>query len=404
MNAFARQRSLFVAAWCLFVLSAFPPAFGENDNCLPVVSPAEVGMKAETLAKIPARLQEFVTTHEIAGAVTLIARNGHVVHWEAIGWADLEQQKPMQKDSLFQIASMTKPITATALMILVDRGKVGLDDPVSRYLPEFEGITVKGQPLTRPITVQHLLTHTSGLTGSQRTEATLQATVEQLAKGGLTFQPGERWNYSPGLTVCGRIIEVVSGMPYEQFLEKEIFRPLGMVDTTFVPNETQRARLAKAYQRTSEGRLLPGGGASWLSEDSGVRAPNPSGGLYSTAMDLARFYQMVLNGGELCGRRIVSANLVELMTTVRTGDLQTGFTPGNGWGLGWCIVREPQGVTEMLSPGTFGHGGAFGTQGWIDPRRKMIFILLVQRTNFPNSDASPVREAFQRLAVEALGP
>jgi CubicO group peptidase (beta-lactamase class C family) len=113
---------------------------------------------------------------------------------------------------------------------------------------------------------------------------------------------------------------------------------------------------------------------------------------------------MVLNGGELCGRRIVSANLVELMTTVRTGDLQTGFTPGNGWGLGWCIVRDPQGVTEMLSPGTFGHGGAFGTQGWIDPRRKMILVLLVQRTNFPNADASPVREAFQRLAIEALGP
>ena len=404
MNAFTRNRVLFVSTWCLFVLSAFTLTFGENDDCLPIVPPAEVGMKAETLAKIPVRLQEFVANHEIAGAVTLIARNGRIVHWEAIGWADVEQQRPMQKDCLFQIASMTKPITATALMILVDRGKVRLDDPVSRYLPEFEGITVKGEPLTRPVTVQHLLTHTSGLTGSQRTEVTLQATVERLAKGGLSFQPSERWNYSPGLTVCGRIIEVVSGMPYEQFLENEIFRPLGMVNTTFVPTETQRARLAKAYQRTSEGQLVPGGGASWLIEDSGVRAPNPSGGLYSTAMDLARFYQMVLNGGELCGRRIVSANLVELMTTVRTGDLQTGFTPGNGWGLGWCIVRDPQGVTEMLSPGTFGHGGAFGTQGWIDPQRKMILVLLVQRTNFPNADASPVREAFQRLAVEALGP
>lgn len=404
MNAFARNRSLVAFVRCLFVLSAFPSAFAENDGGLPVVPPAEVGMKAETLAKIPVRLQEFVTNHEIAGAVTLIARNGRIAHWEAIGWADVENQKPMQKDSLFQIASMTKPITATALMILVDRGKVRLDDPVSRYIPEFEGITVKGQPLAQPVTVQHLLTHTSGLTGSQRTEATLQATVEQIVKGGLSFQPGERWNYSPGLTVCGRIIEVVSGMPYEQFLEKEIFQPLGMVDTTFVLNETQRVRLAKAYQRTSEGQLKPGGGASWLIEDSGVRAPNPSGGLYSTAGDLARFYQMVLNGGEFCGRRIISADLVELMTTIRTGDLQTGFTPGNGWGLGWCVVRDPQGVTEMLSPGTFGHGGAFGTQGWIDPRRKMIFVLLVQRTNFPNADGSPVREVFQQLAIEALDP
>ncbi|MGQ9505588.1 MAG: serine hydrolase domain-containing protein [Thermogutta sp.] len=400
----ATSRGVTLWAWFLLSVAAFSPAWGESSDCLQFASPDEVGMKAETLAKIPARLQEFVANREIAGSVTLIARNGRIVHWEATGWADIENQRPMQKDNLFQIASMTKPITATALMILVDRKKVQLEDPVSRYIPAFDGITVNGQPLSKPLTVRHLLTHTSGLTGSQRTETTLESTVEQIVKGGLSFQPGERWNYSPGLTVCGRIIEVVSGMAYEKFLEKEIFQPLGMVDTTFVPNESQRSRLAKAYQRSGDGKLLPGGGTSWLLEDSGVRAPNPSGGLYSTALDLAKFYQMILNGGELCGRRILSTELVELMTSIHTDDLQTGFTPGNGWGLGWCIVRNPQGVTEMLSPGTFGHGGAFGTQGWIDPRRKMVFVLLVQRTNFPNADASPVREAFLRLALEALGP
>ena len=404
MNRRVNQKSVTLFACLAFVVSGFSLSYGEEQNCLPVIPPAQAGMKAEPLARISEWLKDFVANHEIAGAVSLVARNGSIVHREATGWADVEKQIPMQKDSLFQIASMTKPITATALMILIDRGKVQLDDPVGRYLPEFQGITVKGQPLTTPVTVKHLLTHTSGLTGSQRTEATLQATVEQIAKGGLSFQPGERWNYSPGLTVCGRIIEVVANMPYEQFLQKEIFEPLGMVDTTFVPSEAQRARLAKAYQRTNDGKLTSGGGASWLIEDSGVRAPNPSGGLYSTAGDLVRFYQMVLNGGELCGRRILSEEAVRLMTSVQTDDLQTGFTPGNGWGLGWCIVRNPQGVTEMLSPGTFGHGGAFGTQGWIDPQRKMIFVLLVQRTNFPNADGSAVRETFQRLAVEAISP
>jgi len=399
-----RRRWMTVLFAC-FLLQVVPAAVAEETSThwpLPRAKPEDVGLRSDVLSKIRPRMEQFVADKEIAGAVTLLAREGKIVHWEAVGWADLDAKIPMQKDSLFQIASMTKPITATGLMILVDRGKVHLDDPVAKYLPEFAEIKVNGKPLEKPLLVSHLLTHTSGLTGSQRTETTLAETVAKLARGGLSFQPGERWAYSPGLTVCGRIIEVVSGQSYDEFLRREIFQPLRMKDTTFVPTADQRSRLARAYQRTPEGKLVPGGGAIWLIEDAGVRAPNPSGGLYSTAADLVRFYQMILNGGELEGTRILSSEAVARMTRVQTGELVTGFTPGNGWGLGWCVVRQPQGVTRMLSPGTFGHGGAFGTQGWIDPQRKMIFILLVQRTNFPNSDASPVREAFQELAVAAL--
>ena len=172
-----------------------------------------------------------------------------------------------------------------------------------------------------------------------------------------------------------------------------------MTDTTFHPTPKQQQRLAKLYQPGQNGQ--PFALAShWLVDFSEAHSPNPSGGLFSTAKDLFRFYQMVLNGGELDGKRILSEQAVKQMTSVQTGEIKTGFTPGNGWGLGWCVVREPQGVTANLSPGTFGHGGAFGTQGWVDPQRNMIFVLLIQRTKFGNSDGSNIRAAFQETAVE----
>jgi CubicO group peptidase (beta-lactamase class C family) len=175
-----------------------------------------------------------------------------------------------------------------------------------------------------------------------------------------------------------------------------------MTETTFHPSAEQQKRLARLYKPSEDKKSLQGA-TPWLTDLSPDRTPNPSGGLFSTARDMAQFYQMVLNGGELGGRRILSPEAVKEMTTVQTGDLTTGFTPGNGWGLGWCVVRQPQGVSRMLSPGTFGHGGAFGTQGWVDPQRKMIFVLLIQRTEFGNSDASAIREALQENAVAATG-
>ncbi|QDU96494.1 serine hydrolase domain-containing protein [Lignipirellula cremea] len=336
---------------------------------------------------------------QISGGVTLVVKDGKTVHLAATGMADIAQDRPMTIDTQFAIASMTKPITATALMILVDQGKVQLTDPVSKYIPEFADAQGPDGKLAQPVTVQHLLTHTSGLGDSQQTETTLEATGKELAQRKLKFLPGSKWQYSPGLNACGRIIEVASGQPYDQFVSEQILQPLKMKHTAFVPKN--KNKLAGLYEPGKEKGQLAAAD-HWLTRFTSGRAPNPSGGLISTAADLARFYQMILNGGELDGQRIVSEEAVKQMTTVQTGDLTTGFTPGNGWGLGWCVVREPQGVSAALAPGSYGHGGAFGTQGWVDPKNQTIYVLLIQRTNFGNSDGSDLRGAFQDAAHAAL--
>jgi CubicO group peptidase (beta-lactamase class C family) len=373
---------------------------GAEVRGLPVVDPAAAGMDAAQLDKIAATMQEYVQQGQISGAVTLVARDGKIAHLQAVGQADVAGGRAMQADTLFAIASMTKPITATAVMILQDQGRLSVDDPVSKYLPEFADVKCEDAAPARPITLRDLLTHTSGVGGSQQNEGTLQATAEAIARRGLLFQPGQRWSYSPGLTVCGRVVEVVSGQPFDEFLEERIFTPLGMQDTTFFPNEGQQKRLARLYKPGSEPGTIETT-THWLSDLGEQRTPNPSGGLFSTATDLARFYQMILQKGEYGGRRILSEAAVDQMLTPQTGDLTTGFTPGNGWGLGWCVVREPQGPTEMLSRGTCGHGGAFGTQGWIDVQRKMIVVLMIQRTGFGNADAADIRRDLQQIAVDA---
>ncbi|MBW3598387.1 MAG: beta-lactamase family protein [Planctomycetes bacterium] len=372
----------------------------EHANRLPHAAPAEAGMNAEPLNLIAPAMRQFVEEGQISGAVTLVARQGKIIHHAAVGDADIDAGRQMQKDTIFAIASMTKPITATAVMILRDEGKLSLDDPVSKFIPEFKNATLEGKPLEQEITVRRLLTHTSGLAGSQQNEGTLKNTAEALAGRPLAFAPGARWSYSPGLSVAGRVVEVASGASFDEFLQKRIFEPLAMNDTTFHPTPEQQKRISRLYKPGEEKGSLAAT-THWLSELSPDRTPNPSGGLFSTAADMAQFYQMILNGGEVDGRRIVSREAVEEMTSIQTGELTTGFTPGNGWGLGWCVVREPQGVSRMLSPGSFGHGGAFGTQGWIDPKREMIFVLMIQRTEFGNSDASKIRETLQKLAVEA---
>lgn len=401
----AMRRMTYVSATMVLFLATLAPTVGAQKPVgrLPRVDPAAAGMDHRKLDEIEQRMREFVANGQIAGSVTLVAREGKIVHLAAVGQADIAENRAMREDTLFAVASMTKPVTATAVMVLRDEGKLSLDDPVSKFIPEFKNAQFNGEPLTQEITLRHLLTHTSGLSGSQQTEGTLETTAKTLAARPLAFAPGARWEYSPGLSVVGRVVEVVLGQRFEQFLSDRIFEPLGMNDTTFHPSREQTSRLARLYKPGTDNKSLVAA-THWINDVTPKRTPNPSGGLFSTAPDMAQFYQMILQGGNWEGRQIVSPESVEEMTTLQTADLKTGFTPGNGWGLGWCVVRDPQGVSRMLSPGSYGHGGAFGTQGWIDPKRRMIFVLMIQRTEFGNSDASPLRETLQAFAIAAINP
>jgi CubicO group peptidase (beta-lactamase class C family) len=347
---------------------------------------------------VQAVLDRHVAEKSIPGGVTLFHEAGRPAQITVAGEANVTDKTPISEDTLFGVMSMTKPISATALMILVDEGKVSIDDAVSKYIPAFANAKTKSGEPVRDLKIRHLLTHTSGLGGDQGCRDSLEATANEVAARPFDFQPGERWQYGPSLNVVGRIVEVVSGQPFDAFVRERILTPLAMNETTFHPTDEQRKRLAVLYKKSADGKSLETT-ERWLGAGQPGSVPNPSGGLFSTASDMDRFYQMILNGGELDGHRVVSADAVKQMTSVQTGDLETGFTPGNAWGLGWCIVREPQDVTAALSPGSFGHGGAYGTQGWVDPVKKRVFVLMIQRADMGNSDASELRKEFQNAAV-----
>jgi CubicO group peptidase (beta-lactamase class C family) len=259
--------------------------------------------------------------------------------------------------------------------------------------------------------LRDLLTHTSGLPGYPpgladlyvKRDHTLAEATLAVSQRPLDFEPGSRWAYcNSGIDTLGRIIEVVSGQPYETFLTRRIFEPLGMRDTTFRPSKEQKQRLAGLYA-VKEDKLVPVPDTV-IGLPSEIKHPIPAGGLCSTGADMARFYRMMLSGGTLDGKRILSPESVQTMTSLQTGDLKTGFVDGMGFGFGFGVVRQPEGVTAMLSPGSFGHGGAFATQSWADPKRDLFVILMIQRSGMPNGDASEVRRELQRLAVEAIKP
>lgn len=379
---------------------------------------ATVAAEGATLADIPARMRQFVSNQTVAGAVTLVAKGGKVLQVEAVGYSDLAAKKPMKVDDLFWIASMTKPITGVAVLMLQDEGKLSVDDPVEKHLPEFKGQwlvserakeTLALKRPSRPITLRDLLTHTSGLGSfdAPRPNATLAELTMAYSQLPLQFEPGTKWSYNnPGINTLGRVVEVVSGRPIAVFLEERLLKPLGMKDTTFWPTPAQASRIAKAYQPGQDGKGLAETDIYFLrglpfSDRS--RTPHPAGGLFSTAADMAKFYQMMLNGGESAGRRYLSAAAVKQLTTTQTGEIKTGFTTGMSWGFGFQVVKEPQGVTAMLAPGTFGHGGAYGTQSWGDPKSGVIYILMIQRAKMQNGDGSAIRQAFQETAATALG-
>lgn len=362
-------------------------------NCCLILAVWSHAAPLPEILAVSEAMHPYVEGKELAGVVTLVAKDGKIVHLAADGWADLASQTPLRTDALFSVASMTKPVTAVAVMMLVEEGKLTLDDPVSKYLPEF------ARPNLDAITIRQLLVHTSGMMGNQQNDGTLAETAAMMAKRPLAFKPGTRWSYSPGITIAGRLVEVIAGQSYEVFLDERIFEPLEMKDATFSPSSVQAPRVAKLHSPTGKG-LVPT--ENWILGPEETRTPNPSAGLFATANDLFRFWQMLLNGGELDGKRILSKESVTELTRIQTGDMKAGFVPGSAWGLGVGIVKEPQGVTATLSPGTFGHGGAYGTQVWADPQENAIYLLLIQRTGLVNSDASPYRATFQEAAGKAI--
>ncbi len=379
---------------------------------LVVAQPAPSVPDPSKLAAIKPAMQKYVDEGDLAGAVTVVGRKEGVVSVEAVGFRDLAAKDPMTKDTLFRIASMTKPITAIGVMILADEGKVNVEEDLAKYLPEFADLALAGgKKPARPVKVRDLLTHTSGLAGGYPKEFaevyakrnfTLAETTKAVAGQPLQFEPGTKWAYcNPGIDTLGRLIEVASGESYEGFLKKRIFDPLGMTDTTFYPTPEQVKRLAVTYAKKDGMLVAQPFGLIGLPEKP--KHPIPAGGLISCAADLSKLYRMMLHRGELDGKRVLSEKAVAEMTRTQTGDIKTGFVDGMSFGYGWAVVKEPRGVTGMLSPGTFGHGGAFGTQGWIDPKQDLFVVLLIQRSDLPNSDASPMRKTLQELAVASLG-
>jgi CubicO group peptidase (beta-lactamase class C family) len=385
----------------------------------PLAVPAVRGEEPARLADIRGRMQAFVDRGEIAGVVTVVGRRDAVLSLEAAGKFRVDSGEPMPRDALFRIASMTKPITAIGILLLAEAGKLSVDDPVEKHIPAFQGqmlvaaktadaVTLKKPP--RPITLRDLLTHTSGLPGAYppgladlytRRQLTLAEAALVCSQRPLDFEPGSKWAYcNAGIDVLGRVIEVASGQPYEEFLRQRIFQPLGMSDTTFYPTREQLRRQVPIYAK-KDGQFVDAG-YPLIGDPAGAKFPIPAGGLFSTGPDLARLYRMMLGGGQLDNVRILKPESVAAMTQLHTGDLATGFVPGMGFGLGWAVVREPMGVTAMLSPGSYGHGGAFGTQAWIDPRQDLFMVLLIQRVGGGNADASQMRQELQAAAVAAV--
>ena len=362
-------------------------------------------------------LQELQEKPEFAGAVTMVVGPDRIIALEAFGLADIASGRPMRKDSLFWIASMTKPITAMGVLMLVEEGKLGLDDPVEKYLPSFKAqklATPTGPvPTPRPVTIRDLLTHTSGLSAASLTAANqpvdtvpLAAMVDHSGRTALVSAPGAKWAYSnTGINALGRIIEVVSGQPYPDFVQKRFFDPLDMNSTSFWPDDTLQASLATPYRKDkATGKLIAAGNSRFSNPlQNRARTAIPAGGLFSTANDLAQLCQMILRGGELDGHRFLRPETLKLMTTNQLGEMpKVSFAEGMRMGLGFHVVGTPIGVTESLSPGSFGHGGAYGTQAWIDPVRRQAYVLLIQRTDLANSDGSEIRREFQKTAVEAF--
>ena len=399
----------------LLLLAASFPA-------LPQTKPA-VGLNPEKLSLIRPRLQELVDKQTIPGAVALVARHGEIAALEAVGFRDVENGKPMATDSIFQIMSMTKNFTGVAIMMLVEQGRIELRRPVEDYLPEFKGQLVEerlpnGNPATHPPdhppVVWQLMAHTSGLAGDPDGELSdnprtlrvpLADAVRFYGREHLQFEPGTRWRYSNmGIAALGRIIEVVSGEDYVHYIQTHILTPLGMRDTFFFAPSDKQDRIALVYKH-AQGKLIRSGEEVLAGDPAKYRAgakyPAPEFGLYSTAPDLFKFYQMLLAGGIVNGHRYLSSQSIATMRQVFTPAVNpSGWLGGTGYGLTFEIVDKPEGTLLLHSMGTFGHGGAFGTEGWMDPHNDLVRIVMVQLSDGAGSAARSVVMQIGEAAVE----
>ncbi|MGD0896967.1 MAG: serine hydrolase domain-containing protein [Thermoguttaceae bacterium] len=395
-----------LAATAALVWAAPAPAAAE-----PAPAPASKGMAAV--------LEPFVKSHTLAGAVTLVASQDKVLGLEAVGYADIAAGKPMRTDSLFWIASMSKPMTATALMMLVDEGKVRVDDPVEKYLPEFQGQMVVAErdnqrvvlkPPAHPITVKNILSHTSGLPYMTRLEHKIDtfpldeaAVIYALTP--LKFEPDSKYEYSnAGINTVGRIIEVAGGMPYEKFMDERLFKPLGMKDTTFWPSEEQLRRLAKSYKPDADQKGLVETAIGYFAYplSNRRRSPCPAGGLFSTAGDVSIFCRMILGGGVYGGKRYISEEALRQMTSTQTGNLLSKGQGDSGYGFGWFTSRAVHGKSDPVIVGGCGHSGAYGTDMWIDPETRLITVYLIQHAGFPGKDGPKILPAFKKAAADAF--
>jgi CubicO group peptidase (beta-lactamase class C family) len=401
-------------------------------------TPEDVGLSSARLERITSAIQKSVGDKRLAGGVALVARRGKVVYLKAVGDADRDAKKPMRADNIFRICSMTKPITTVAVMILYEEGRFMLNQPVSDFLPEFKNMKVLDPPspqdktsppgalvdAKRPITIRHLLTHTSGLTyqwnprlgklyidagigaGILQEEGTIGDAVKKLAAQPLLFQPGDAWEYSLADDVLGRLVEVVSGMPFDQFLEQRIFKPLGMKDTYFYLPEDKVTRLATAYtyypdkglQPIADGQVVKEGLFSY-SADYPYRGPRTffagGAGLNTTAEDYYRFCQMLLNNGKVGETRLLSRKSVEL---IQQNHVQ-GKIDTFGYGLGFGVTSEPRFLTELGSVGAYNWGGFYYTSFVIDPKEDLIAVFMGQLHPTGGLDLS---DKVIRLAYQAI--
>ena len=389
--------------------------------------PEEVGLSTERLKRIHETVQRHIDARDVSGAITVVSRRGRIAYFETQGMMDLDSGKPMSRDAIFRLASMSKPVTAAAVLMLLEQGKLRLSDPVSQFIPEFKTLKVAvanpGTPTQpagetafdlvlakRGITIRDLLTHTSGFMSGgpgSRQAATLvprapteklSEYIPRLAAVPLDFQPGTEWRYSAtgGFDVLGRIVEIASGQPYDQFLKQHVFDPLDMKDTGFVQTQSRASRLVTIYRKTGT-RLERIENQNRFTGNGYVSG---SAGLMSTTEDYLQFAQMLVNGGQLNGKRLFSPKTIELMASDHVGDLFPGFAalPGRGigFGLGVAVIEDAVTAGLRVSNGSFGWMGAYGTLVWINPKEKLVALIMIQTNN------AQVQRDFENAVMQAI--